>query len=437
MKCNSIIFLLLLGTTLLNSCKLTGPGGLFGKRSPHEQYGQNLEAAGLKRTALGEAWFAAAENSLNNPLNVAIPYKESGYFSAGKAEAAAVRFEVKRGEKLSISLEKRPAANFTVYVDLWEVRSNNNRKLVAYADTGGKPFSHEIDDSGFYIIRIQPELLAAGEYTLTVVNGPSLAFPVKNGRIGSFWGADRDGGARRHEGIDIFAPRRTPALAAADGTISRVTTNQLGGKVIFMRPSEKNYSLYYAHLDEQLVSAGQKVKAGDTIGLVGNTGNAISTSPHLHFGIYTMGGAIDPLVFVNPVKKPVPAIKASLANLGKSMRTTGRSVNLREGLGTSSNTISTLNPNTLLEINSATDNSYRVRLPDGRSGFVNSQSVNPVSTPIKRVTLAEEKPLYDNPDERAARKARLSSGTLVSVLGNFGDFLFVKAGENSGWINLP
>ncbi|MFD2164285.1 peptidoglycan DD-metalloendopeptidase family protein [Paradesertivirga mongoliensis] len=435
MKCNNKLLLWLLCVTFLNSCTTSGPGGLFGKRSPHEQYAQSLQDAGLKSTALGRSWFSAAERSLSKPLNVNIPYKESGYFPAEKAEALSIRFEAKRGEKLSISLQKRPATNFTLYVDLWEVKANQNKKLVAYADTGGKAFSYEIDDTGYYILRVQPELLTTGNFTLTVVNGPSLAFPVKNGRIGSFWGADRDDGRRRHEGIDIFAPRRTPALAAANGTISRVTTNQLGGKVIFMRPSDKNYSLYYAHLDEQLVSPGQKINSGDTIGLVGNTGNAISTSPHLHFGIYTMGGAIDPLEFVNPAVKPVPSITSALENLGKPMRTSRSSVNLKEGIAENSKSITNLAINTLLTIQSATTNFYRISLPDGRFGFIPGSSVNTTLKPLKQLKLSANQPLLDQPDKSAARKTHLTEGSTVSILGNFGEFMFVEAGQASGWIS--
>lgn len=420
---------------LLNSCTTTGPGGLFGKKSPHEQYGQSLINAGLKESALGRGWFTAAEQSLASPLGITIPYKETGYFPVEKTRATALRFEAKRGEKISISLQKRPTQNFTIYVDLWEERQNNNKKLLAFADTGGKSFSHDIDDSGFYIIRLQPELLSAGEYTLTITNGPSLAFPVQKGKIGSFWGAARDAGARSHEGIDIFAKKGTPAIAAADGNVSRVTTNKLGGKVVFMRPENKNYSLYYAHLDEQLVSDGQKVKTGDKIGLVGNTGNAISTAPHLHFGIYTAGGAIDPLAFVNPDVKPVPAIKSSLANLGGSMRTTNRTISLRKGMATNSEIITSMDANTLVEIQAATDNLYKVILPDGKFGFLTGSAAIPASTPVQKLKLRTAKELFDNPNTAAARKSQLAAGSTVSILGDFETYHFVKAEENSGWIS--
>ena len=53
-----------------------------------------------------------------------------------------------------------------------------------------------------------------------------------------------------------------------------------------MRPLFGNLRLYYAHLDTQLVAPGQIVRAGDPIGTIGNTGNAITTPPHLHFGVF-------------------------------------------------------------------------------------------------------------------------------------------------------
>jgi murein DD-endopeptidase MepM/ murein hydrolase activator NlpD len=63
------------------------------------------------------------------------------------------------------------------------------------------------------------------------------------------------------------------------------------------RPT-RGESHYYAHLDRQLVTAGTYVKEGDLIGLVGSSGNARGSAPHLHFGIYTAGGAVDPLPYI-------------------------------------------------------------------------------------------------------------------------------------------
>ena len=123
-----------------------------------------------------------------------------------------------------------------------------------------------------------------------------LTFPVQGWQsrgIGSPFGTERDGGRRRHRGVDLFAPRGTPVLAAAAGRVWRVGWDDLGGRVVWQRDGAHGAWLYYAHLDRQLVHFGQRVSAGDMIGLVGNTGNARTTPPHLHFGVYAPE-AIDP-----------------------------------------------------------------------------------------------------------------------------------------------
>jgi murein DD-endopeptidase MepM/ murein hydrolase activator NlpD len=102
----------------------------------------------------------------------------------------------------------------------------------------------------------------------------------------SFYGDPRDGGRRMHEGLDIFASRGTPVVAADDAVVTSVRNRGLGGKTITLRLASSGVTLYYAHLDEQLVSAGQSVARGEIIGKVGNTGNAATTPPHLHLGIY-------------------------------------------------------------------------------------------------------------------------------------------------------
>ena len=89
------------------------------------------------------------------------------------------------------------------------------------------------------------------------------------------------------------------ALAASRGIVTSVGTNRLGGNVVWVWDPERRQSQYYAHLSRQAVSLGTRVEAGEIIGYVGNTGNARSTSPHLHFGIYSFGeGPIDPFPYI-------------------------------------------------------------------------------------------------------------------------------------------
>ncbi|MEN3295635.1 MAG: peptidoglycan LD-endopeptidase LytH [Burkholderiales bacterium] len=123
-----------------------------------------------------------------------------------------------------------------------------------------------------------------------------LRVPVDNVRVGALrdtWHAGRSGG-RRHEGIDIFAPRGTPVHATTEGIVTRVGVKSLGGKAVWvLGPGRQRH--YYAHLDRFAdVYAGQRIQAGTVLGYVGNTGNARRTPSHLHYGIYTLAGAINP-----------------------------------------------------------------------------------------------------------------------------------------------
>jgi murein DD-endopeptidase MepM/ murein hydrolase activator NlpD len=139
---------------------------------------------------------------------------------------------------------------------------------------------------------------------------PSLVFPVahKKAYVGSFWGAVRDGGKRKHEGIDIFAKKGTPVVAVSDGVVVAVTNGGRGGKTVWLRSADYGWAEYYAHLNEQKVKRGQKVTKGQVIGTVGNTGNAKLTPPHLHFGIYTTRGAVNPFPYVkNSPRLSIPA----------------------------------------------------------------------------------------------------------------------------------
>ena len=148
--------------------------------------------------------------------------------------------------------------------------------------------------------------------------GKSLAFPVwgKRARVGSFWGDERDGGARSHEGIDIFARKGTPVVAIADGVIEERGITPSGGRILWLRTDGQPWSVYYAHLDKQLVREGQRVKKGQVLGTVGNTGNARTTPAHLHFGIYTWRGAVNPYPYVKNSKRvtsPVASTKKKAA----------------------------------------------------------------------------------------------------------------------------
>ena len=107
------------------------------------------------------------------------------------------------------------------------------------------------------------------------------------------YGAPRSGG-RKHQGVDMFAPMRTPAAAIVDGTLTRREESTLGGLSVYLRGNDGT-EYFYTHLAAYAdVAPGQKVSAGRTIGYVGDTGNAKGGPPHLHFEIRTNGVPINP-----------------------------------------------------------------------------------------------------------------------------------------------
>ena len=420
-----------------SSCsKSSGPLSIFKKLSPHDAYAQRLKDAGLDRSAMGSAWLLNADQIIGKPLNINIPYKETGYFPEEKVASTALRFAAKRGQKLRIAISKKPFTNFNIYADLFEENGAQPR-LIASADTIGANLDHEVKQTGNYILRLQPELLRSGEYTLTITAGPSLSFPVSEAgkpKIGSFWGDGRDEGGRKHEGIDIFAPKRTPAIAAANGTVTGVTVNNLGGNVVFMRPNDADYTLYYAHLDVQSVQPGQTVTTGDTVGLVGNTGNARTTPSHLHFGIYTNNGAIDPLEFVNrEVKAPLP-VTAPLRFLNATVRTSAKTTKLYNLPSEKSLAVQTLGPHTPLTVSAATDGWYKVSLPDGQGGYISSKNVSEALS-LRSIILKADQPLFNAPDSsNAPRKKTIASGEKVNLLAAYKNYLLVNDDGVTGWI---
>ena len=122
---------------------------------------------------------------------------------------------------------------------------------------------------------------------------PSLK-PVLDGYLSSRFGMRMhpiQGIRKHHEGLDLSAPRGTPVYASADGTVT--FTGVAGGYGRMVRIDHKyGYETRYGHLNKYVVREGEKVKRGQKIGEVGNTG--ISTAPHLHYEVRFDGKPLDP-----------------------------------------------------------------------------------------------------------------------------------------------
>jgi murein DD-endopeptidase MepM/ murein hydrolase activator NlpD len=95
------------------------------------------------------------------------------------------------------------------------------------------------------------------------------------------------GGTRRHEALDIPAPRGTPVVSAANGRVLKLFNSKAGGLMVYAADSSERFILMYGHLDAYApgLADGQPLRRGQPIGTVGTTGNAPPGVPHLHLAI--------------------------------------------------------------------------------------------------------------------------------------------------------
>ena len=127
-----------------------------------------------------------------------------------------------------------------------------------------------------------------------LVLGPSgLAVPVAGVRVADLVDSytQARGGARVHDAIDIMAPEGTPVVAAAEGIVEKLYFSRGGGGItVYVRSPDREWSYYYAHLQEYApgLTEGQRVERGARLGSVGTTGNASVAGPHLHFAVHRM-----------------------------------------------------------------------------------------------------------------------------------------------------
>ena len=358
----------------------------FRDLTPYEEYQALLTEAGLDGTALAKDWTRAGQDALDNPTTVTLPFQETGHITPERPAAVSYLVTIPRGRKLTFEVSLQSVEGTRLFTDLFRVPADEEDPFrpVFSSDSVSRTFAHEPWRGGDFILRVQPELLRGGNYRVTLREESQLGFPVEGrgmGAVQSVFGASRDGGRREHHGVDIFAPRGTPVLAASAGRVRGVRETSRGGKVVRIRDPVREASLYYAHLDSQHVSDGQLVEPGDTIGFVGNTGNARSTPPHLHFGLYRRG-PVDPYPFLNPPRRELPELTADPALLGVRVSPVNEGIRLRAAPGRRGETVRELNPGTRLQVLGASGDWFRVRLPDGSDGFVAARLMERVEVEV-------------------------------------------------------
>jgi peptidoglycan LD-endopeptidase LytH len=405
--------------------------------SPHERYATALRDDVLKDTALARDWLSAADTAIAQPLAVALPMRESGYFSADRPTAIAYRLELQRGRRLSVDITFDSLGTAQLFVDVFEVIPDAAPRRLA-SMTEGTTLTLDVPRDGTYLLRVQPELLRSGRYTIVQRTLASLPFPVEGltaRAVQSEFGAARDEGRRQHQGIDIFAPRSTPVVAVVDGT-AQSGTNPLGGNVVWVRDHREGRSFYYAHLTRAAVEGSAAVKTGDVVGYVGNTGNARTTAPHLHFGIYQRG-AIDPLPFLRADDRTPPPLGEDTAWLSELVRVTAARSTLRAGTTRDAVSVEQLNRATLARVVGVTDAKLRVELPNRSHGYLDQSTVAIARAPLRRQTLRAGEVIREHPRADAPVINTMAEPVVVDVIGEFNGFSLIRRTPTStGWIEL-
>ena len=408
-------------------------------QTPHEAYLESLRAANLAQTALGTQWTRAAVRSLRNAPTITLPFEEEGFLFAETPEARSYRVELRRGQRLSIEADLDGGDPFRFFIDVYRIPEDVSRSPlpVLSSEFHSEGLEYVSTRRADYIVRLQPELLRGGRYRVVLRANASIAFPVEQRdtrAILSFFGDSREGGRRDHRGVDIFAPRGTPVRSATNGRVYRVENTRIGGNVVWVRDSDESQRIYYAHLDSQVVRTGMDVQRGTLLGFVGNTGNARTTPPHLHFSVYSRG-AVDPWYYLYHPSQTLPEASAPLEYLGEWTRTVNAGIRLRGGPSSRAEVVLELEESTPLRVLAASGSWYRVRLPNGQGGFVAARLTEAVVQPIRNQFVENASALFSSPSPIAPVMEDVEAGTEVAVLGSYEGFLYVQSADGStGWL---
>ena len=437
-------FALFVSLLLFSHCQKEIVPEPYKPSNSHEAYVHSLRSAGLAQTAIARDWILAAENAMKNPVDVESPFEEAFYVDHAAAFAVAYHFSVIKGQRVEIDVAFDGQKRCRLFMDLFRVRglSFEDWRLVASDNNNEKHLEFEPKHDAEYVLRLQPELLRGGRFTVTIRNMASLGFPVlgyDHRSIGSGFGAPRDGGRRKHHGVDIFTKRHTPVIAPSKAFVRRVSESDIGGLNIWLHDQKRGLHLYFAHLQTQDVKQNTYVVPGQRIGTVGNTGNARRTPPHLHFGIYASGeGPVDPVNFIKEINSTPKEITTDMAMLGRWARAKQSNVSLNASAASRSLKITRLNPHSAMKVLAASGNMYRILLPDGLSGYVPIHSIESVEETLEIQQADTIQEVKAAPMEQAIIVEEINGGEEFSILGQFDGYWLVRTHkENVGWLMIP
>lgn len=336
-----------------------------------ESYEQSLATDKTLSYDDSRQWMEQSLLALKDSTMVTLPYQEQSP-ALQRYSAYGLNVNGIKGEQLEISIESQEP----ILVDVWY--KGPIWQLLNYDHQYDRELQIPFDHTGTFLIRVQTLLGNQAPFKIKMIKSPQNMMPVVGAKDEDVWsrfGDPRDAGKRVHEGVDIFKRRGTPVVAAASGRVIDVKDEGLGGKQVWIQDHRLPINHYYAHLDQQLVEEEVYVNKGDTIGTVGNTGNAQSTRPHLHYGMYQHGaGAIDPFPFVGS-QPYVSRFRTYMDTLPETWAGPKR-IPIRISPSPKAPIIHQGDYEGAMSVLGWTNHWWHLRLADGRSGFIHAPAIN-------------------------------------------------------------
>ncbi len=474
--------ILLVVAFLLSGCSPEVPIVSVDYQESVSRFREGVATLAVSSRHIGEEWTAAADRALAVPTRAVLPFFEDLAFEPTAPRAMAFEFQAVRGHGLTIR------GDDGVLLELFrrsegetrgrqvsetgdETGGRSGLTLVAERLPGQGALYHEPREHGSYVLLVQARPLDAAALRLSVTTEPLLEWPVEGTDPGDIWsvfGDSRDGGRRVHHGIDIFAPLGTNIYAASTSTVRRAGTRDRGGKIVTLYDEARDIFLYYAHLDEHRTEGGITVGPGDLIGTVGNTGNAFTTPPHLHLGIYDANWRrpLDPWYFFVPVRRVERLPQVAVSELGGWVRVAEESPAVHahpdfvggvvpsparfDARGNPVDTsyrpprILARGPRVAgtpsfregLRVQGTHGAFVRVEVSPGEVGYVAGSAVATLSAPVEELVLDQETAVRMLPESSSDLRGTIQANTTVSVLAYRGSYGLVSYRGHFGWIPL-
>jgi len=274
-----------------------------------EQPGTRVEIAGLGTLTLverlvdgGTVTANALRIEVTDPASGLAPGTQVvlGHLEARTGSTTSASSSPDPGSAPSAPGSAPPAADGTVPADSGTGRSLPVAPISAFPSVGATGAATPVTTGG---VTMTPGLGLPRRdpgAAMGVASTEGYAFPVLGeSSFSDDYGAPR-AGTGWHHGNDIFGAMGLPIVAVANGVLSKVGVNHLGGNRLWLTDDAGN-SYYYAHLSAYApgTADGVRVRAGQVIAFLGNTGQAITTPPHLHFEVHPgAGDSVDPYPYL-------------------------------------------------------------------------------------------------------------------------------------------